>query len=256
MNNAWRIIDRDLKPENIKAGINIYGVTGTLRTATWNYTTTNGKNFGTLLEVEDMGQMRATGYAYQGWVLGSNYVAGGWYYPFAFNSGDKYYFWGLRKCECTNNCSGKADVFQVVIYTLDKTTKTITYRYEDLWYSYPPRIDGIYEVSPVTNWLDYGNELKMFFWGDSSRNNYVVAASYTINKTTGAITRQLPTGSNEFWVIGGLNRIDNIPSLGYDSTKPIAQLETNSDDGKIYKGTVHKIGDNHKFFFLVGYDKF
>lgn len=38
----------------------------------------------------------------------------------------------------------------------------------------------------------------MFFWGDSSRNNYVVAASYTINKTTGAITRQLPTGSNEF----------------------------------------------------------
>lgn len=256
MNNAWRIIDIDLKPENIKAGVNIYGVTGTFRTATWNYTTTNGKNFGTLLEAEDMWTMYGTGYAYQGWVLGSNYIAGGWYYPFAFNSGNKYYFWGLRKCECNNSCSGKADVFQVVIYTLDKTTKTITYRYETLWYNYPPRIDDIHEVSPVTNWIDYGNEIKLFLWRDSSRNNYVVAASYTINKTTGEVTRQLPTGSNEFWVIGGLNRIENIPSLGYDSTKPVAQLETNSDDGKIYKGTVHKIGDNHKFFFLVGYDKF
>lgn len=257
MNNAWRIIDRDLKPENIKAGVNIYGVTGTLRTECPDYRGTgNGKNYWTLLNIEDIGSQYNQGYWYESWALGSNYVSWWWYYPFAFNSWDKYYFWGLRKRRCTNNCTGMADTFHICRYTLDKVTKTINYEFIELAYATIIEADTVYEVSPITNWLDYWNELRIYLYKQSSRSNLTVAACFIINKTTGAVTMIKPNWSNERWVVSGKPALESMPEMWYDNTKPRAVIEPNSVDWKIYKGAVLITWGSSQYSMLVGYDKF
>lgn len=48
-----------------------------------------------------------------------------------------------------------ADTFHICRYTLDKVTKTINYEFIELAYATIIEADTVYEVSPITNWLDY-----------------------------------------------------------------------------------------------------